>query len=344
MAISPLIWKYPGSSHTIEQIAIGNIMQLDIPPKVRKNAGWFIAYGVCMAAQIIPLWAFYFWTVDNLYKERAKSQKTATAKEDQSKAARREFLSYIAKEQRALLQVQSVHDPVYTKAASLLKNVNPDILLMLGSTHDNKRDVMLTARQCDHGGACVQCLLLLIDSEPLHSVQLGLGPHPHYEKVEFGTYYGNNHPHTLKPQEVRYLIQKSGGECKITLFDDLLLDEDTWRQGFSDFELHYKPSDALLDKILGEYMRGQMRNVCIKSVQDPDYVKAKHCMPADAMRADVAKALGVPTKLPLVSTKTYVIHTKADIERESRRFESGWYNDQCQYSFYINKYKKEVQQ
>lgn len=319
-------------------------MQLDVPPKVRTNAGWFIAYGVCMAAQLIPLWAFYFWTVDNLYKERAKSQKTATAKEDQSKAARREFLSYISKEQRALLQVQSVHDPVYTKAASLLKKVNPDILLMLGSTHDNKRDVMITARQCDFKGACVECLLLLIDSEPLQSVQLGLGPHPHYEKVESETYYCNNHPRTLKPKEVRYLVERSGGENKITLFDDLLIDEDTWRQGFSDFELHYKPSDALLDKFIGEYLRGQMRNVCIKSVKDPDYARAKYCMPSADMRAEVAKLLGVPPELPLVSPVTYVIHTKADNERECRHFETGWYNDRCQYSFYINKYKKEVQQ
>lgn len=63
-------------------------------------------------------------------------------------------------------------------------------------------------------------------------------------------------------------------------------------------------------------------------------------MPSVDMRAEVAKLLGVPPELPLVSPVTYVIHTKADNERECRHFETGWYNDRCQYSFYINKYKR----
>ncbi|MBK8219406.1 MAG: hypothetical protein IPK73_00160 [Candidatus Obscuribacter sp.] len=314
---------------------------MNIPQVVRQNMSWFVAYWLCMSILLVPLWAYYFYAVSSLYKERAAQELLLKSNEYKQKQARERFLEYLQSTQSDLIYVQNDQDPVYVKALLLLREIDPELVLMLGKRHDHIRDVMVTTRRCSKtSDACLQCLLLQFDASPHLSIDFGLGPHPSSELVEFATYMHNNQPINVDLKRLRYIAKKSDNELNLTLFDDALLHQDEWSKGFSDFEPGYKPSDQLLDMLLGEYMRKQTGNVSIKSSKDSDYLRAKPCLPKEVMQDEVGKLLALPNGLQLIAPVTYQLHTAAAQQQHTSK-NCSWCRHCGKSSFYLNQYKQE---
>ncbi len=312
-------------------------MQTNILGKSNINAFCLAAYLLIVATYIGILTYWYSVAVSELQATRAEAHQAWEHKENQFSSARRDFFQYVSLNQAKLRDARNASNPEFIKAQQLLSNIHSDLLLMLGSTKGSCRDLMITTKVCSDRNSCPQCLLLLREAPELQSIRIGLGPHPHHLRMRVPGYYFKKACYSVDPSKMRYAVSPLADGVKVTLFCDDLLNQNEWSADFSDFDPQYKPSDLFLDSLLGEYLRKHVRDISIRGKADPAFNAAIDCLPPERFRQDVAIAANIPITVPAVSDESFIFHS-LDSEKNSNRAASGWYEDWCNWSYYLNNY------
>lgn len=310
-------------------------MQVKLLGKLNINAFCLAAYLLIVSTYIGVLAYWYSVAVSELQSNRAKTHQAGKHKKDQLSLARGVFFRYVSLNQAKLRDARNANTPEFLKAQQLLSNIHSDLLLMLGSTAGSCRDLMITTKVCSAENSCPQCLLLLREAPVLQNIRFGLGPHPHHLRMRVPEYHFKNACYSVDPSKIRYAVSPTSDGVNVTLFCDDLLNQNEWSADFSEFEPQYKPADLFLDGLLGEYLRKHVREISIRGRADPAFNSAVDCWPPERFRKDVAIAGNIPITIPAVSDESYIFHS-LDSEKNSTRAVSGWYEDWCNWSSYLN--------
>lgn len=228
--------------------------------------------------------------------ELRESQKPENIKKDQ----RGYFWDYVKSNAVALKSVQAETDPVYQKAVAILKEINPEIHLLLGGNREDKREFLLYTDVCQStdelNNPCSQCLDLveMAMNRDIPQLEIGLAQHAPDLKVEVIHYRRD-----VDPARIKYLLKPSQNGLALTIFNDDLFRENTWAEQFINAHSNITPSIRFLDMSLGERVFSSLSDWQVKAERDKEYKKAKPCLPCEKFRQDVSGALKLAPLKPV---------------------------------------------
>lgn len=263
--------------------------------KFKENRVWIIAYLV-ISLGFAGYLAYFYSFVLNWSKEAElkEKQKTESVKKDQKdqKDPKDYFWDYVKTNASALKSVQTEKDPVYQKTVGILKEINPDIHLILGGNCDDKREFLFYTDLCkstaEQNNPCRQCLNLVEMSMKMDIPQLeiGLAQHAPDQKVEVIHYRRD-----VDPAHIKYLLKPSPDGLVVCIFNDDLFRENEWAEQFINAHSNITPTIRFLDMSLGERIFSNLGSWEIKEFRDKEYKKAKPCLPSEKFRQDVSDSL-----------------------------------------------------
>lgn len=278
--------------------------------KFKENRIWIIAYLVISLSFAGYLTYFYSFVLNwSKEAELREKRKPENVKKDQ----RGNFWDYVKSNSSALKNASTEADPAYQKAISILKEINPDIHLILGGNCEDKREFLLYTDLCkstdELNNPCAQCLDLVemsMDKE-IPDLEIGLAQHAPDERVEVIHYRRD-----VDPAKIKYVLKPSENGLKLVIFNDDLFREKTWGEQFMNAHSNITPSIRFLDMSLGEKVFSSLAHWEIKEERDKEFKKAKSCIPVDKFRQDVSDSLKLAPFKPVSNDKHTYFKMKID--------------------------------
>lgn len=300
--------------------------------KFKENRIWIIAYLVISLGFAGYLSYFYSFVIDwSKEMEARERRKPENVKADQ----RGNFWDYVKTNSKALSAAKDEKDPAYQKTLGILKEINPEIHLLLGGMREDRREFLFYTDLCkskdELNNSCSQCLNLVemsMDKDIQH-LEIGLAQHAPDEHVEVIHYRRD-----IDPAKIKYLLKPTQQGLKLIIFNDDLFREKTWAEQFMNAHSNITPSIRFLDMSLGERVFSNLADWEIKEERDKEFKNAKPCRPTEKLRKDLSDSLKLEPLKPVSADQHTYFKMKIDASWDRI---VGWFKHMNEKRYHLDK-------